>query len=260
MPPQKLIVNGLDMSIYNMWVETPNGWGDGPSRADRTVDVQGAGEMIVVGAGRIGARRWTVPGILIANTVQDAHDLWDAAKAWLYGAWLDVMILPYTDRVCRCRLQDAQWTQGRVEDYGLRFALTFLAPNAHLLSPLVDMYGINAGEELVLTLGTAPSPFVVELIGTATTPTLGYYDVNGQQRGSLKLSGSLAASEWWRFNSQTYAMERHDANGLTLEGAPLFSNASQLFHLDPNDGLPGRGPSLTLDSGAAVLYVRRAFQ
>jgi hypothetical protein len=261
MPSQKLLVNEFDLSTLGFWVEAPDGWGSGPGRQDTLLDVQGAGQVLLPDAEQIGPRRWTVEGVLIASSQAEARDFWDAAKQVLQDSVLEVMILPWADRLCVCRMQEMRWTQGRIEDKGLRFALTFLAPSAYLVAPIVDSYGVLNGGEVVVTLGTAPSPFVVQFIGAASAPTLTYYDASGIAQGTVKLSGDLVAREWLHFDSQTLLMVRTSPTLGAVDGADMLSSASRLFQLNPNDGVPGRGPSLALSggSGSAVVYARKAY-
>lgn len=259
MPPAKLLVNGIDLSTFGMWIESPRGWADAPRRRDRTLDVQGAGEMIVTHGSTLDARRWSLRGAMLAETVQDAQDKWDAVKLHIHNAWIEVMVLPWTDRVCVCRYEDFTWDEGRIESTGFRFTLTLRSPSSYLVSPTLDTYGLTTAGEVPLILGTAPSPFIVEFIGPATRPTLSYYDVNGQVRGSVALAANLAAGEWLHFNSQTYLMQRHTPAGAVVDGASYLDNASRAFAFDPLDGVPERGPVLVLDSGTALVYTRRCF-
>ena len=172
------------------------------------------------------------------------------------------MILPWVDRLCVCRLQEMRWVEGRIEDPGFRFTLSFLAPSPYLVAPIVDSYGVLNGAEVVMTLGTAPSPFTVQFIGAVTAPVLTYYDAGGFAQGSIKLAGTLAAREWLHFDSQTLLMVRQSPTLGAVDGADFLDSSSKLFQLDPNDGVPSRGPSLALSSGSgsAVIYLRKCYK
>lgn len=259
MPNQKMIVNGIDLSTYECWVDEPVGWADGPQRRERILDVGAAGEILVPSGARMPGRRWQVTGSIIAPTQPDALDLLDLVKLHLMGGWLEVMILPWADRMCFCRYEHLRWTQGRLADDALKFSVTFYSPSAYLIGPDVDPYGVTPAQETELILGTAPSPFVAEFIGPASRPTLTYYDANGRVGGALVLAGDLAAGDWLSYNSQTAAMTRHLASGAVADGAGFLDDAAREFVLDPHDGVPERGPVLTVDSGSVLVYTRRCF-
>lgn len=260
MPPTRMTVNGIDLSTYNLWVETPRGWLDSPRRSERLVDVQGAGSALITEAARIGERTISVDGILSTVDFASAAALWDQVRQHLSSPWLEVMFEPFTDRMAVCRYQDFQWQGTNWAMGGWRFLLTLLSPSAWLVAPSVDTYMLAPGIDQPITLGTAPSPFMVEFIGPATSPTLTYTDVNGQRVGNFQLTVDLLAREWFRYESQGHAMEFHNALGVAANGAPYFGTSSRQFQLDPLDGVPERGPTLTVDSGNALVYVRRAFR
>jgi len=258
-----MIVNGVDLSTFNLWVEVPQGWADAPGRRDRLVDVQGAGQALIPQAAKMGERQWTVEAVLICPSLAVAQAMWDLIKLHLANSLLEVMILPWTDRVGYCRYQDIRWQGQHADLAGWRCALSFVAPSAYLVSPEIDSYGFVAGgssAELELHLGTAPSPFIVEFIGpTATGPTLTYTDAQGLTRGTLHLTTGLASGEWLRFDSQLFTVERHNPVGLVTNAAPLVANDSRLFQLEPLDASAHRGPTLALDQGSALLYTRPAY-
>jgi hypothetical protein len=259
MPASTMLVNGQDLAAYGMWIQAPAGWGDAPPVQDRTVDIRGAGSAIIPSAGRIGERQFSVEGMISASSFAAALALWDQAKLLLSSTWLEVLFTAAPDRVCICRYQGIQWQPVNMVIGGFRFSMSFLAPSAYMVAPLVDTYGLSAGVDQPIALGTAPSPFLVELIGPATSPTLSYYDAGGTRQGNVHLLGSLLTNEWMRFDSQTFAMERHTGTGIVNNGAPFLANDSQLFQLDPADGVAGRGPVLALDSGTALVLVRKAY-
>jgi hypothetical protein len=263
MPPARMIVNGLDLSAFNLWVEVPQGWADAPSRRDRLVDVQGAGQALIPQASKLGERQWTVEAVLICPSLAVAQAMWDQIKLYLANSLLEVTILPWTDRVGYCRYQDIRWQGQSLDLAGWRCSISFLSPSAYLVAPEIDSYGLAAGSanaELEMHLGTAPSPFVVEFIGpTAIGPTLTYTDAGGQVRGTVHLTTALAATEWLRFDSQLYTMERHNTIGLVSNAAPQLANDSRGFQLEPLDGSAHRGPTLALDQGSAIVYTRKAY-
>ncbi len=259
MPPQRLIVNDVDMSAYGMWVDTPQGWGSATSRDDAAMSIRAAGDLIDPLNPRMRGREVGLPGILIATSPTEARDLWDAAKLVLSSVWLEVMIVPWTDRICVCRYRSLDWSPQLWTDAGFRFTLNLHAASAYLVSPLVDTYGLEAGAEHPLVLGTAPSPFTVRFIGLAAAPALVYRDANGQQQGRIALTTTLLEGEWVEFDSQTLQLVRHGATGLLSNGAPFFESSSVLFHLDPLDGTPTVGPTLTLSSGRALLTTRKCW-
>ena len=259
--PQVMTVNGVDLSTFNLWVEVPRGWADAPQRQDRLAEIQGAGQAVIPSASRIGEKRWEVEGVVIApdGLQSTARASWDQIKQHLSSPWLEVMISPWTDRVCICRYQEMAWAGTSLDLAGFRVRLTFMAASAYLVSPTVDTYGLTAGVEQPIALGSAPAPFLIDLIGPATGPTLSYYDANGQLRGSFRMLTDLTTGEWFRFDSQTYVMEYHTSGGQVRNGAPFLSNDSRLFQLDPADGVPERGPVLLLDSGTALALIRKAY-
>lgn len=259
MASQKMIVNGIDLSTFECWVDEPVGWADGPHRRERIVDVQAAGEILIPGGGRMPGRRWQVQGSIIAPTQPDAQDLLDIVKLHLMGGWLEVMILPWTDRMCVCRYESLRWARGKISDDAFGFTMVFYSPSAYLVAPQVDPYGVTPAAETELILGTAPSPFVAEFIGPASQPTLTYYDANGTARGFLKLVGDLALGDWLHYNSQTGLMTRSLASGAVSDGAGFLGDESREFVLDPHDGVPERGPVVVVDSGSVLLYTRRCF-
>lgn len=260
MPPTRMVVNGIDLSSYQMWCEVPRGWLDSPRRSERLVDVQGAGSALITEAARVGERTITVEGMLSTVDFTTATGLWDQVKQHLSSPWLEVQFLPFTDRMAVCRYQDFQWQGTNWAMGGWRFALTLLSPSAWLVAPTVDTYMLAPGVDQPITLGTAPSPFMVEFIGPATAPTLTYTDANGQRRGNFHLGIDLAAREWFRYESLGHAMEFHSAAGTMFNGSPYFATDSREFRLDPLDGVPERGPTLMVDSGNALIYTRKAYR
>jgi hypothetical protein len=259
MPSARMIVNGHDLSTYGMWVETPRGWASGPGRQDRSLDIQGAGEMVLPRSAKMRGRRWQVDFTLVGSSQPDVLQKWDALKLHLHNAWLEVMILPWSDRVCLCRYDETTWGEGRLDDEGFHGSLSFYSPSAYLVSPIVDPYTITPESPAELILGTAPSSFILEVIGSFLNPTFTLYDANGQVRGNLNFQGNVPDREWLSYNSQTGAMVYHTATGTERNGASLFGDSSREFNLDPMDGVPERGPVLALDNGSAVLYLRKAF-
>lgn len=258
MPPSRMIVNGVDLATFGIWADTPQGWADGPTRQDKLVDLQGAGSAVITTASRLTERRFSVAGTLTAATRDDALDLWDAAKAHLMGPWLELVLAAVPDRMAVCRLQRMTWQGINLEMAGWRLTLEFLSPSPYLVAPIVDMVGLTAGVSQPIALGTAPSPFLVEFQGPAT-PSLTYYDAQGTVQGQIRLLGPLADREWMRFDSQTLELQRHGLAGSVTNGAPYFAGDSRLFQLDPADGTPDQGPSLLLDEGSAVVYIRKAW-
>ena len=229
------------------------------TRTDRLIDVEGAGSLLLLDAEKREPRRFSVSAVVYSTSAAARNAIWDELKLLLDGAWLEVMILPWTDRICLCRHQGMTWDSGYLTDRGNRLTMTFLSPSAYLISPNVDMYSVTTAKETQLSLGTADSPFEAQFIGPATNPTLSYYDANGVIQGSLTLAITLASGEWLSFDSQTYKMELHNDLGVTLPGARYFDNGSRLFQLRAQDAVPGRGPALTIDSGSALVLVRNNF-
>ena len=258
-PTGRMIVNGHDLGTYDLWVNTPRGWADAPGRQDQSLDVQGAGEMLLPRRAKMRGRRWTVGFMMSAVSQASALAKWDALKLHLHNAWLEVMILPWTDRVSLCRYEGMEWSDGALEDKGFTGVMNFYSPSAYLIAPIVDSYSISPSAPAEFILGTAPSPFILEVIGPAVNPTFTYYDANGQVRGNFSVSGTLADREWLEINSQTGKMLRHTVAGAVQNGASFFGHGTVDFSLDPLDGVPERGPILAVDTGTAVLYTRRAF-
>lgn len=260
MPPlQKLVINDVDMATFGLYVDMPQGWGNSPAQQDRLVTSRYAGEFIDPLGVSMSGRQVALPCVLLSASAAAAVAALDAIKLHLANAWLDVMVAPWTDRVLVCRLREVAPQPRRATSKGYPVTLTVYAPNPYLLSPLVDVVGLPALVDTPMVLGTAPSPFVVRVVGAATNPTLTYRDVNGMQRGTFILLTSLAADEWVEFNSLTRTIVRHPVLGGVVNGAALFERSSQLFQLDPQDGVASRGPTLTLSSGEATVYVRKAY-
>jgi hypothetical protein len=256
-----MLVNGVDLSTYKLWVETPRGLGDAPARSDDVLPTRGAGGLLSPEAAKVESRVWRVEAVLIADSASEALSLWDQVKLLLADSWLEVVFEPWTDRMTVCRYQGMEWLpQPSILMPGFRLALTFLAPNPYLVSPTVDSYGLEAGDELSVVLGTAPSPFLARFIGPATKPSLLYRDANGVQRGVITLGGEIVAGRWLEFNSQTLRLEQHSETGVVSNAAGWLETTSQLFSLDPMDGTPEYGPTLSLDVGKALIYVRRAWR
>lgn len=263
MPPPRMIVNGLDLGALNLWVEVPQGWADAPGRRDRLVDVQGAGQALIPQAQSMGERSWTVEAVLICPSLAVAQAMWDQIKLYLSNNLLEVMILPWADRVAYCRYRDIQWRGQSLDLAGWRCALSFVSPSAYLVSPEIDSYGLIGGgtnAEQEMRLGTAPSPFVAEFVGpTAIGPTLTYTDAQGTVRGTIHLTTAIGPGEWVRFDSQLLTITRTNVAGLATNAAALLANDSRLFQLEPLDASAHRGPTLALDQGSALVYTRKAF-
>lgn len=255
-----MIVNGVDLSTYSMWIDTPQGLMASPGRDDLMVDVQAAGDILIPTGERVPSRRWSVGGQLIAPTQQDALDLWSLAKLLLEDAWLEIVMLPWSDRYTVARLQSMTHDEGRMEDSALKFTLTFVSPNPYFQALQPDTYGISAGGEVEIQVGTAAMPFEIMFIGPATKPSLTYYDAGGQVRGTIRLTSDLVTAEWIRYNSQTGEMERHSAVGIETNGAPYLDTSTREFQVSPYDGVPGKGPTMALDSGTALVIARKAFK
>lgn len=260
MPPTRMLVNGVDLSEFGLWVETPAGLGDAPERQDEVIETRGAGGLLSPEAARVRPREWSVTATLIAPTVDDARDMWDLCKLHLADAWLEVIFAPWPDRMIVCRYQSAAISGWQAALPGFRVTLRLLAPNPYLVAPVVDSYGLAAGGEVALVLGTAPSPYLVRFVGPAAVPTLLYTDANGRVRGNLSLAGNLVAGEWLEFDSATLRIERHTETGTVINGAPFVATTTSLFALDPMDGTPDAAPTLSLDFGSAVVYVRKAWR
>jgi hypothetical protein len=260
MPPTRMVVNGVDLSTFDLWVESPQGLMDSPQVRDQPVPSRRAGAFVVPRAASLQPRQWTVNATLISPTVAQFQAQWDKVKAVLANTWLEVVFEPWTDRVLLCRYQGASLGVGPLAMPGGRITLTFLAPSPYLVAPQVDSYGLGAGEEVRPVLGTAPSSFVVRFVGPATQPSLIYYDVNGRVRGQISIAGSIVAREWIEFDTATLTVVKVDVNSLRRNGAPSVASTTTLFALDPDDGTADEGPSIRLDQGTAMVYVRRAWR
>src|SRR5512138_708789 len=106
--PTVMSVNGIDLSAYDLWVETPEGFLHAPERIDEEIPTRQAGAFVTPSAAKIGARRWSVNAVLIATSSADAQAKWDAIKLLLSDVWLEVMFQPFTDRMLWCRYQGLQ--------------------------------------------------------------------------------------------------------------------------------------------------------
>jgi hypothetical protein len=252
-------VNGRDMSELGLWVLTPAGWGS-MARQDQPLEARGAGAFVDPRGARIPPREWSVDALLSADTLAAAQSQWDEIKLWLANTWLEVIIDPWLDRQLVCRFASADDRPVNAVMPGWPITLRFLAANPYFVAPIRESYGLLAGEEVRPVLGTAPSHFLLRLIGPATKPTLTYYDVNGRVRGVFELVNDLLTGEWFEFDSETHAVTRYTDVGAVADGAQFVASSVQLFTLDPQDGTPDEPPSLSLDSGSALIYVRKAWQ
>jgi hypothetical protein len=270
MPPQVLFLNDFDMSQYGMWCDLPQGWGDGLSVNDNLVTVPGhAGGLLLSHEATVAPRRVTVTGI-IQSTEGNLRTLWDQVKRILASPILEMRFEAWPDRIALARYQSGElrMTPGLAPNLGAEFALQFLLPSPYLLSRGLDAFTAVDGNSVTLSLGTAPSPLRLIMVGLGDPlPTVTYTDAQGVERGWLQFDLSLfedtdvalAFGDWIEVDGETRLMTWHKANNTMENAAPYMVAESDIFDVDPQDGDAAQGPSLACSACDLTAYLRKAW-
>jgi hypothetical protein len=268
MPPPKMYVNDVDMSVFSLWVFEPEGIEDAPRQSDEELHIPGrAGSLVVPGEASIDTREFTVEGVLIADTPQEARSFWDKAKQLLTGAVLEVWFNWRPDRVAYARYQTIQWIKVPGIAKGANFRMTFQMANPFWLSKDFDVYTIPAGTTTPIEMGTAATDIELIITGNNATPVVRYRDAQGIIRGELTFDGILAPGQWIEYNSDGYQLaRRHFPTGVgsalsIADIAPLTETLTgELLGIaEAHDGNAAQGPTLQALNCDVMALIRKAW-
>lgn len=272
MPPTRLLINDIDLAAYGLWANLPLGWADAPGITDRITRMPGYAGGILLGSDAEVATREISIEAMMSAPAGDLRAQWDAVKHILDSPILEIRFAEWPDRFGLGRFRAAQFRSlpGLSPDYGTEITLRFLLPNPYLHARQVDVYTALDGSRVAPTLGTAPSPVDLYLIGTGIAqPTITYVTAQGIPAGTIFFdltdsSGAavvLATSDWIEVDGTTLDAVWHKASGALDENAmPYLNTASRLFVADPADGDETGYPQLYPVNCNLVANIRRAWR
>ena len=262
-PTGKIWVNDRDLSTFKMAVAPPKGFMSAPGVTGSTSMIPGrAGQVRAFGERQLGARRFTVNGVILCATTAEADTLWGQAKRLLAEEELEVWFEWWPDRLAYCQFEDVQWQEVTGFTHAAQFLLTFSMDDPYKYSRVFDTYTIADGNEVALVLGDAPTDVHLDIIGVGEeNPHVYYRDAQGTIRGDVGYdTPELIAGQWigydgiYQLSTRTYVDD-----GLFYRDQPRLVS-SHLFVADPDDGDETTGPVIEAENCDVVVRTRKAWR
>jgi hypothetical protein len=255
-----------------MIVNLPDGFLSGPSRSDHLIDIpERMGSLRVSKAGTVGPKRFTVSGIIRAETAAAAKILWDKALQHLNQEDLEIRFAEWPEMVGHARLENGPpWNNVTGMTHAGGFNLAFVMANPLKYALVPDVYVLpDSAPQTPLVLGSASSDVEIILIGTGQPdPALFYRDAQGLVRGQILFDFPAPTglpTGWWIEMDHWGISYVHGAFVLPLtELAPenvsdALKSTTRLFTADPNDGDGVQGPTVQAVNCNAQVKLRRAW-
>lgn len=263
-----LWINDQDMSAFDLWVEMPTGWYDGPLYEVPGTQVAGRAGIAVVSSDVVaGPRDISIPARLICNTPEDTLLRLDQLKRLYDGAYVHIRFDGWPDRECLCRVrQIVPALQGLPGDSdGGQIIINARADSPFLRARRFETYVLRPGTEAGIIPGSAPSDISIRFDGPANGEiNLVYHDIGGVPRAQLVLDGApllLGESLFVDGNSPYGEIVRRNAAGVETPAHSYLSPLGHYITIHPRWSAPEEElyGYLTLDTGSAVITHRRWF-
>lgn len=247
--PDALWVNGRSSAPFKLLLSDPVGFYGPIPVSDQRIAIPGRqGQLPLRQSGESQVRRFTVGGVLRADTEAEFLTLWPSFMRLLGSGDLELRFARYPTMVGIARLESVSPTESGIRN-GMAFTLTFVMANPLKYGLQEDTYATTDGVPVALALGNAPSDLHLMLTGNdnvSSTVTVYYRDARGviQSEVNFVVDPNLPAGNWINYNWDGYQLATLTVkSGVVTTLAPTGTRLIGVA--DPNDGDATTGPTLT---------------
>jgi hypothetical protein len=241
------LVDGLRAAAGQRWVSTPV--------------VGRAGELLLSGRPSVQPRRLILRGKVTAASQAALESAVDALKSRLNQGAIEVRTAANLNRVLLCRLtgfaEQPFTPQMLTPLVGFTADLEALSPAWADREPIIVSGA--AAARVPCPVGNLPVAPVVQILGASgANPVLTLRAANGDSRGSMTFTVTLAATEYLEIDMDAKTATKV-ASGTPTNGLSLLT-AGDFLALTPEDGdeIAGTYPTLEVSSGTLqISYHRR---